>query len=68
MTIKEMSNQLKELYSEKNNHNRTFNVIQEIIRSMKGNGNIKHYADFNEIYELKVSSPISWDMKKMHTQ
>lgn len=35
--VKEMWNYLEELYLGKNNRNKTFDAIQEIIRSEKGN-------------------------------
>lgn len=64
--VKEMWNYLEELYLRKNNRNKTFDAIQEIIRSEKGNKTLsQHYIDFNKVYEeLKVLFPISKDMKR----
>ena len=69
LTVKEMWNYLDELYSEKNNLNRAFDVIQEMLKSKKSNKILsQHYANFNRAYELKVLFFISQYVKKMQKQ
>lgn len=65
LAVKEIWDYLEEMFSEKNNLDKVYDITHEMFWSEKDNKILSwHYADLNKVYkQLKVLFAISEDMK-----